>query len=133
SEQIESIQAQYRERIHLAESENNATLKNQLILERDQKIEDITKNFNSDEYVEEKIRAKKAQSIDYYAEQEEKQRKEFLNNEYKSFAYRFTNVETGETFDSNTNKENILFEESFGKQKPNLIVDNSVEINTNDG
>ncbi|BDH60169.1 two-component sensor histidine kinase [Lysinibacillus sp. PLM2] len=133
SDQIESIQAQYRERISLAESENNTTLKNQLILERDQKIEDITQNFNSDEYVEEKIRAKKAQAIDYYAEQEEKQRNEFLNNEYKHFAYSFKNVETGETFDSNSKKENILFEESFGKQKPNFIVDNSVEINTYDG
>ncbi|CAM5210458.1 histidine kinase OS=Ureibacillus acetophenoni OX=614649 GN=SAMN05877842_1126 PE=4 SV=1 [Ureibacillus acetophenoni] len=54
TEQIESIQSQYSDRIALAEAENNATLKEQLIAERDQKIADITQNFKSDEYVEEK-------------------------------------------------------------------------------
>ena len=55
TEQIESIQGQYSERIDSAEAEKNETLKEQLILERDQKIADITQNFKSDEYVEEKI------------------------------------------------------------------------------
>ena len=52
TEQIQSIQEQYQHRIEDARASGNEDVANRYIKERDTKIEDISKNFESDEYVE---------------------------------------------------------------------------------
>ncbi|CAM5210883.1 histidine kinase OS=Ureibacillus acetophenoni OX=614649 GN=SAMN05877842_1126 PE=4 SV=1 [Ureibacillus acetophenoni] len=131
TEQIESIQSQYSDRIASAEAENNATLKEQLIAERDQKIADITQNFKSDEYVEEKIRSDREKQIDLYAKEQEGLKKSLLH-EYSYFTYSFTNVQTGEKIESpNFKNESVVYSKSYGKQNSLLYVDSSFYINVN--
>lgn len=130
TEQVESIQSQYRGRIMEAEESNDATLKELLVEERDKKIDDIKKNFESDDYVKEKIRKQKEQLIDEYATEQEEGKKAFLN-EFSYFSYHFVNVDTGETFDSKTSQKSNLFTENYGEKDP-LIVNNSVHLNSYD-
>lgn len=157
SEQIENIRAQYRERIWQLEGESvteeqtvtvvdaneastetnsegkastnsTAELLDILKKERDGKIADITKNFQNDEYVAEKIRKQKKELIDLYAEQEDRNKKDFLN-QYSYFAYSFKNLDTGEKIKS---EDEIylsdVYIEKFGNQNPYLKVDSSVNI-----
>lgn len=133
AEQIESIQHQYFDSINQAEVDGNVTLKEQLIKERDSKIADIQQNFNSDEYVEEKIRNQRAQAIRSYVAEQQRQTKDFLN-EYSYFTYSFTNVETGEIIESPHNHKDlsIVYSEKFGKPKQYFNVDNTVNISLYD-
>lgn len=128
TEQIENIQNQYSDRIITAEAEGNETLKEQLIIERDKKITDITQNFKSDEYVEEKIRSDREKQIDRYAKEQQSLQKSFLN-EFSYFTYSFTNVETGEKVESpNLQNNSVVYTKSFGKQNSLLHVDSSVDM-----
>jgi len=128
TEQIESIQNQYSDRIATAESESNETLKEQLIIERDQLISDIKQNFKSDEYVEEKIISDRKKQIERYAKEQQGLEKSF-QNEFSYFTYSFTNVETGEKIESpNYKNESLAFSKTFGKQNSLLFVDSSVEL-----
>lgn len=54
-EQIENINLQYEGRIQDALNANYQDIADTYIAERDQKIEDITKNFKSDDYVKTRL------------------------------------------------------------------------------
>ena len=64
SEQIDNIEEQYAQRITDAEAGKSEKLKTTLMEERDAKIDDIRKNFESDAYVEAKIRVSKEQQLE---------------------------------------------------------------------
>ena len=64
SEQIGNIEEQYTQRIADADAGKSEKLKTTLIKERDAKIEDIRRNFESDAYVEAKIRASKEKQLE---------------------------------------------------------------------
>lgn len=97
--QIENIKSQYEEKIREAADNNANELKTKLETERDDKIKDITKNFEDDEYVRKKIVAQKGVLIDKYIKAVKDEAKDFAKN-YKYLSYELTNVETGETFRS---------------------------------
>ncbi|WP_404468350.1 sensor histidine kinase [Sutcliffiella horikoshii] len=68
--QLDNIRYQYEERIQLAENGESSENPEEVIAERDTKIEDIQKNFSSDEHVEKKIRAEKEKVVeDYFADE----------------------------------------------------------------
>lgn len=95
SEQIGSIEEQYAQRIADAEAGKSEKLKTTLIEERDAKIEDIRKNFESNAYVEAKIRAYKEQQLEKEWQERNQNAKEQL---YFPVAYELTDIQTGETF-----------------------------------
>ncbi|KGR76073.1 hypothetical protein CD33_07795 [Ureibacillus sinduriensis BLB-1 = JCM 15800] len=127
TEQVENIRAQYSEQIMQAEGAQDASLKDMLVAERDAKIADIKKNFESDEYVEEKIIKLKENVIDEYASEQASLRQDFLN-EFTYFNYHFVNVETGEVLDSGPQDKNNVFREQFGDDNPFLTVNKAVYI-----
>ena len=65
--------------------------------ERDAKIDDIRKNFESDAYVEAKIRASKERQLEQDGQQLIQNAKENL---YFPVNYELTDIQTGETFTS---------------------------------
>lgn len=86
TEQIDNINVQYEERIQGAkEAEDEDALQN-FTVERDAKIADITKNFESNEYVKEKVIKEKESKLEELYKRLEKQRPNY--EEYKkSFSY----------------------------------------------
>lgn len=94
SDQLSNIHEQYAHRVAEAKDAENEVLMNALVEERDLKLEDIRKNFESDAHVEAKIRKEKEKALVRYL------------NEIKAssislpVSYEFTNVETGEKFSS---------------------------------
>ncbi|MEI2367789.1 HAMP domain-containing sensor histidine kinase [Niallia circulans] len=119
NEQIQNIKSQYEEQIQTAKETGSSGAEQLYTEERDKKIADITKNFQSDEYVEDKIKKEKARQLDEYYQ--ELQNKEY---EYKdwtdSFLYYFENNKTGEkvtnvnlapgeTIESKLNQKNTKF------------------------
>ncbi|MED3661130.1 HAMP domain-containing sensor histidine kinase [Ureibacillus terrenus] len=125
TDQIEDIKSQYQERIDGAA--NDEELQKLLIEERDQKIEDIRKNFSDDRHVEEKVRKQKEEIIDKYAALEKEGEKSFLE-EFNYFAYHLQNVETGETFQSGDVDAEAVFTESFGDKGTYLVVNGARTI-----
>lgn len=111
-EQIGNIHDQYDWQIEEAEETGNNALKLRLIEERDGKLEDIEKNFESDEHIEEKIRAKK---LDYV--------KQYLNSiqgdtvSYFPVAYEFFDVETGEVFSEGDITVPAAYKKTFGQKE----------------
>lgn len=97
-EQIANIQAQYEDRIQEAEAIGNDTLKATYVSERDAKIKDITKNFESDDYVKEKVRKDKEKEIEKYY----KERKNFISDPMKyykgAFHYYFYDKSTEKVY-----------------------------------
>jgi signal transduction histidine kinase len=65
-EQLDNIHFQYEDRIQLAEDGKSMEDKEALIKERDDKLADITKNFESDEYVKKKILEEKEALVEEY-------------------------------------------------------------------
>lgn len=119
NEQIQNIKSQYEEQIQTAKETGSSEAEQLYTEERDKKIADITKNFQSDEYVEDKIKKEKARQLDEYYQ--ELQNREY---EYKdwtdSFLYYFENNKTGEkvtnvnlapgeTIESKLNQKNTKF------------------------
>ncbi|KMJ59978.1 hypothetical protein AB685_03800 [Bacillus sp. LL01] len=64
--QLDNIRYQYEERIQLAENGESSENPEEVIAERDTKLEDIRKNFSSDEHVEKKIKAEKEKIVEEY-------------------------------------------------------------------
>ncbi|MDN4495582.1 HAMP domain-containing sensor histidine kinase [Ureibacillus aquaedulcis] len=129
TEQVDNIRLQYSDQI--MQAEEDSSLKEMLVAERDTKIADIKKNFESDEYVEEKIVKLKENAINEYASEQASLRQDFLN-EYTYFNYHFVNVETGEILDSGSQHQNNLYNENFGDETPSLTVNGTVYIDSYD-
>ncbi|MEH7225552.1 HAMP domain-containing sensor histidine kinase [Bacillus sp. JJ1566] len=93
-QQIENINLQYEERIQDALNANYQDVANTYISERDKKIEDITKNFKSDDYVKNKIIKEKEISIEEFYKAKEGYKSQYETYK-KGFLYYFTNPSTG--------------------------------------
>lgn len=94
SEQVESIMDQYADRLYNAERSNNEKLVDSLLKERDEKIQDIEKNFEDTEHVRQKVLEEKLEAIkDHVASNEPDPA--FLTDLY---SYHLTNIKTGEVF-----------------------------------
>lgn len=107
-DQIDSIHEQYAQRIEEAKVANNKPLEETLIEERDRKIADIRKNFESDEYVENKIRKMKESLIDQsVASLKEMQLPEF------PVAYLLMDVDSGEKFESGDVEVPSVYKKTF--------------------
>ncbi|PID25365.1 histidine kinase dimerization/phospho-acceptor domain-containing protein [Sporosarcina sp. P7] len=108
SEQLDTIQQQYTERIAEAKSEKNETLLLALVKERNTKLEEIQKNFDSDSYVEDKIRSEKVKAL-------ASQIREIENNREMNIpiSYDLVNVETGERFTRGDVEVTSLFQQQF--------------------
>ncbi|MCM3390048.1 HAMP domain-containing sensor histidine kinase [Ureibacillus chungkukjangi] len=127
TEQIENIRYQYIDQITQAEEAKDTELKEVLVAERDTKIADIKKNFESNEYVEEKIRKLKEEAVNKYAAEQKRERQDFIN-EYSYFGYRFENIDTGEIFESGSQQSSNLYQEEFNSISA-LSVNNTFHIN----
>ena len=82
------------------------------IAERDKKIEDITKNFTDDSYVEKKIRLEKEAQVDAYYNSIERAKNDLLNDN-EDFNYDLKNIETGERFTNGDIKSNNAFTKEY--------------------
>lgn len=113
SEQIQNIHDQYDGQIQDAEEAGNARVKESLIKERDQKIEDIELNFERDDHVKEKIIAEKRQAVKEVIASIQQQT-------WNGFPiiYELTDIETGETFSQGDMNTSIFYEQSFKQNAP---------------
>lgn len=96
-DQISNIGMQFEDQIQAAIDSGNKAAENVLTKERDEKIADITENFNSDEYVRSKIVKEKEKKIDEYYRDLEKYRHDFTNLGY-AYKYYLKDRTTGEVF-----------------------------------
>ncbi|HAM81761.1 histidine kinase dimerization/phospho-acceptor domain-containing protein [Ornithinibacillus bavariensis] len=76
-QQVESIKEQYEDLIQQAMDRNEQQVADAYTKERDNKIKDITKNFESDDYVKNKIIKEKEEILDTYFEELENYRPQF--------------------------------------------------------
>ncbi|WP_066308892.1 sensor histidine kinase KdpD [Bacillus sp. FJAT-29814] len=93
--QISNIKEQYESRIQDALASNNEEVANVYIKERDTKIDDISKNFSSDDHVRQKILKEKEAKIDKFF----KERNQYLadfSRYSKTFTYYYKDPNTGE-------------------------------------
>jgi len=114
SEQIGNIEEQYTQRIADADAGKSEKLKATLIKERDAKIEDIRKNFESDAHVEMKIRASKEKQLE-----EELQRniRNAEENLHFPVVYELTDSQTGEKFTSGDIHVTTGYKETFSAEE----------------
>jgi signal transduction histidine kinase len=104
TEQLSSIEDQYAAEIEEAIANDSQNLADIYKNERDKKIEDITKNFESDEYVKQKIVKEKEQRVDEYYKELEGYLEDF--SEYKeAFAYYLKDTKTGEVYTNLPSKD----------------------------
>ncbi|MGE7954675.1 histidine kinase dimerization/phospho-acceptor domain-containing protein [Lysinibacillus xylanilyticus] len=115
--QIDNIKAQYEERIQEAANVNATDLKTKLEKERDEKIKDITTNFEDDEHVRKKILADKEALVDQYIKAAQDEAKNFVkNNNY--WSYELTNTETGKTYRSGDVSDSSAYKIEYTEQHP---------------
>ncbi|GLB59579.1 histidine kinase dimerization/phospho-acceptor domain-containing protein [Cytobacillus sp. NCCP-133] len=118
-EQIDNIKAQYEDRIQEAKAAENSEFAKALTDQMNKKINDINKNFESDEHVRPKvIKDKEKRLEDFFKEKEQvRDRYRFYS---KSFTYYFKDTATGEVYtnlklsndespEKVMKKENMLF------------------------
>ncbi|WP_042460420.1 histidine kinase dimerization/phospho-acceptor domain-containing protein [Neobacillus dielmonensis] len=96
-EQVDNIKAQYEERIQGALDADNQDAVDAFKAERDGKIEDITNNFKSDDYVRPKVMKEKENKLEEYYKKREGLRSEF-ERENDIFEYYFKNTETKKVY-----------------------------------
>lgn len=120
-DQIRNVQDQYQSTINEAEMNNNTVLSNELKKERDLKIDEIRKNFEDEEAVEEKILAAKKEEFQKYEKKlsKIKAKSEIIR---KSFAYDLVNIETNERYTFGDLKAPAVYKESYGGKDSNLYV-----------
>jgi len=115
--QIDNIKAQYEERIQEAANVNATDLKTKLEKERDEKIKDITANFEDDEHVRKKILADKEALVDQYIKAAQDEAKNFVKN-YNYWSYELTNTETGKTYRSGDVSDSSAYKIEYTEQHP---------------
>lgn len=134
TEQLRDIEQQYQSRIEEAKANNNQDIADIYIKERDQKIDEITKDFESDEKIKEKIIKEKEEYIDDYIQDLENYREEYEIYQ-EAFVYYLKNTKSGEIFtnlsttdrklvDRNINDENMYFIQSYPTKKRGYLAMN---------
>ncbi len=122
-QQIENIKGQYQQRISDALASQNKEAADFFIADRDKKIDDITNNFKSDEYVRAKVVKEKELKIDKYFEELESYRADY--ERYRAvFKYNLKNTVTGAVYSNlNTddkngiNKKDMMFIRTYPGEK----------------
>lgn len=109
--QIENIKMQYEGKIKVAQQAGNQDLIYLYTKERDKKIEDITQNFQSDDYVRAKILKEKEIKLDKYYRELEKLRPE-LTRLKGEFVYYLKDTATGKIY---TNADVSYERQGFNK------------------
>lgn len=97
-QQLDSIRSQY-------EPSDGEELSEELQQERDRKLAEIRRNFEDDEYVEEKLRAEWERKVTNYMVELQRNQNRF-SVQYPGVGYSLTNSATGETFEKNKNGSN---------------------------
>ena len=112
SDQIYNIHEQYDDQIEEAKEAGNSALKARLTEERDAKITDIEKNFESDAHIEKKIRTEKLAVIKQYL-------RTIQDSEVSSFpvAYELIDVETREVFSDGDISEEHAYQQVFDEDE----------------
>ncbi len=116
-QQIDNIKQQYGQRIQEAADANAAELQTKLETERDNKIKDITANFENDEHVRKKIRAEKEALIDKYIKSVQAEAKSFGKN-YDYWSYELTNIETGKIYRAGDVSESSAYKIKYSERNP---------------
>ncbi len=116
-QQIDNIKAQYEQRIQEAVDANATELKTKLETERDNKIKDITANFEDDEHVKKKILVEKEALVDKYIKAAQGEAKNFGKN-YNYWSYELTNTETGKTYREGDVSESNAYKIKYTDRKP---------------
>ena len=120
SEQISSIKNQYEMRINDLKDVGSTEAASVLEKERDEKIQDITLNFSSDEHVRKKIRQEKEQEIESVLDELEDNKSTW--SQYEAvFEYYLVDEETGEVFTSLSKKEAVEYEAYFADSKMRFV------------
>ena len=115
-DQLDSIKSQYEGRTDEAS-----------IAERNKKMEDITKNFEDNVYVADKVRLEKEKQVDEYFQVLERRKNEFLN--YNSeFIYSLKNKETGEEFTNGDMNSKLAYKKEYSS-KSNFLRENVINEN----
>lgn len=112
-EQLDSILYQYEARTD-----------DESIAERNKKMEDITKNFEDNVYVRDKVIIEKEKQVDEYFRGLERSKNEFLNFN-GGFIYSLTNKETGEEFTNGDMDSKLAYKKEYSS-KSNFLRENVV-------
>lgn len=94
------------------------------IAERNKKMEDITKNFEDNVYVADKVRLEKEKQVDEYFQALERRKNEFLNYNGE-FIYSLKNKETGEEFTNGDLDSKLAYKKEYSS-KSNFLRENVV-------
>lgn len=124
SDQIANLRLQYEDRIAEAKANNAEDLLKTLTDERDAKIADITKNFESDEHIKTKILAEKEKLVDEYIQRINSQKTQMLSN-YSYISFKLTDIESGKTFTIGNVNESAVYKQKFTSASP--FITNSIE------
>lgn len=117
-DQLDSIKFQYEGRTDEAS-----------IAERNKKMEDITKNFEDDGHVADKIRLEKEKQVDGYFLALERRKNEFLNYD-KGFIYKLKNKETGEEFTNGEMNTKLAYKKEYSSKSNYLrgnVINDSID------
>lgn len=120
AEQITSIKNQYETRINDLKNAGNTEAAAVLEKERDEKVQDITLNFSSDEHVRAKIRQEKEKEIET-ALKELESNKSTWDRYGKVFDYYLVDEETGEVFTSLSKEEAADYKAYFAENKMRFV------------
>lgn len=114
--QITTIKNQYDDKIQNALVTGNKEVANTYTAERDKKIEDITNNFKSDDYVRLKIIKEKEQKVDAYYNEMENYRSAFLKDK-DTFKYYLKDTVTGQVYTNITLATGQTMEQVINNEK----------------
>ena len=122
-EQIDNVMAQYEE------GSPDAAMDEGALAERDAKIAEIRKNFESDDVVREKILTIKKEALKRYKEEYEREKKQFLS-QYRYFSYDLKENKTADAFRQGS-MTNLVYSNLFSAQSP-LIAPGNYTISLDD-
>lgn len=117
-DQLDSIKYQYEGRTDDAS-----------IAERNKKMEDITKNFEDNVHVADKVRIEKEKQVDEYFLALERRKNEFLNGD-TGFIYSLKNKETGEKFTNGDMNTKFAYKKEYSSKSNYLrrnVVNESID------
>ncbi len=118
--QIADIKTQYQPKIEAAQQVEDQELADIYTAERDAKIEDITNNFKSDEYVKPKVFKEKEQKVDEYYRELESMRPEYSRLK-SQFVYYLKDTATGELYTNLKIAEQANLAKVFSEQNMLMI------------
>ncbi|MGD6781046.1 histidine kinase dimerization/phospho-acceptor domain-containing protein [Sutcliffiella horikoshii] len=115
--QLDNIRYQYEERIQLAEDGDSSEDPEEVIAERDTKLEDIQKNFSSDAHIEKKIIAEKEKIVEEYFAKDSNF-DSYPSRFYQDFQYFFE--QDGESF-TNIGANKTSVDQMFGEENMQYV------------